>query len=107
MANGILAEWRNGETAANVKEVIDYNFRLLYERTKITEGFYKLFYKKDWRDGVITINYSDHRISNPSPQILMIDSGKYINVLGGFYVDSKGNIILESDIPYDGKVVVK
>lgn len=106
MISNIFKTWDNGASGKVVREAIEYNFDLLY--TRLNERvFSKSFVSSDWIDGVIRINYSEHRISSPSPHVLMLHDGNYIDVQGGVYIDSSDNIRLETDIPYDGRVVIK
>ena len=61
----------------------------------------------DWVDGDITILFDKHSIENPVVQLFMKDSDSFIPVLGGVKIDAEHNIILSTDLPFDGKVVVK
>ena len=63
--------------------------------------------KSDWVDGTITIPYSIHLKSNPVIQLFMLNDEKITLVIGGCSIDEHYNIILSTDIPFDGKVVIK
>lgn len=98
--------WNNGDSGQVVKDVIEYNFALLNKRLD-ERYFTKTFTSTDWKNGVITVDYYEHRINPPSPHVLMLNNGKYIDVYGGYYIDAENNIHLQSDIPFNGKVVIK
>ena len=93
---------------------------LIYDTTenvwyKYTSGFWKKcptiysldISKADWSDNTITINFSTHLIPNPIVQLFIKDGNTYSPVIGGVMVDSNYNVILSTDLPFDGKVVVK
>ena len=61
-----------------------------------------------WTNGMISIPYSFHKIEDPIVQLYILTSeNTYDTVLGGVSIDSSYNIILSSDIPFKGKVVIK
>lgn len=61
-----------------------------------------------WNDGTVSIPYSSHKIEDPMVQLYILTSeNTYDTVLGGVSIDSSYNIILSSDIPFKGKVVIK
>lgn len=106
MSEKSLRTWRNGDSGAYVKEVIEHNFNILNEKLN-NRCFSKSFTTSDWDSGIIRIDYYEHRFSNPSPSIYFLYNGVYLEVCGGFTIDSKNNIFLESDMPFEGKVVVR
>lgn len=63
--------------------------------------------ESDWTNNEITINFSTHLISNPVVQLFIKDGNNYSPVIGGISVDNDFNIVLSTDIPFEGKVVVK
>lgn len=60
-----------------------------------------------WKDNAISIPFEEHTIPNPNVQVFILNSNNYEPVFGGFQIDNEFNIILLSDLPFDGKVVVK
>lgn len=106
MATGELKKWENGARGGYVKEVIDYNFQFLNNRID-DRSYSKTFTISNWRNGIIDIDYHEHRIESPTPQVMMFYDGKYVDVYGGYYIDSSNGVHLQSDIPFDGKVVIK
>ena len=61
----------------------------------------------DWIGNQIIINYETHLVSNPTVQIYMESNGRNIPVLGGYEIDEDNNIVLTTDMAYQGKVVIK
>ena len=61
----------------------------------------------DWVNGNITILFDQHSIENPVVQLFMKNNDSFIPVLGGVKIDDKHNITLSTDLPFDGKVVIK
>lgn len=106
MDSNTMLKWVNGASGQRVREIIEHNFDVL--NTRLNERvFAKSFISSDWQNGVIKIDFYEHRISAPSPHVLMLYNGNYVDVQGGAYIDTKDNVYLQADIPYDGKVVIK
>lgn len=63
--------------------------------------------KTDWTNNEITISFTTHLITNPIVQLFIKDGNSYSPVIGGVSVDNGFNITLSTDMPFDGKVVVK
>lgn len=61
----------------------------------------------DWTDNSISILFEHHGIKSPIVQLFMKNENSFIPVIGGTDVDSAHNIILTTDLPFDGKVVIK
>ena len=61
----------------------------------------------DWAGNSINILFDQHGVENPVVQLLMESGGSFIPVIGGVEVDSAHNITLLTDLPFDGKVVIK
>ena len=61
----------------------------------------------DWTDNTINILFNQHGIENPVVQLFMGNEDSYTPVLGGVKIDSEYNIVLSTDLPFDGKVVIK
>ena len=60
----------------------------------------------DWNSGVITINYSEYKKANPCVEVYMRTDNGYSPVYGGYAFTDDG-IELQSDMPYNGKVVIR
>ena len=100
----MIKTWRNGAKGEEVKAIIDYNFKAISEAlNKYTRDIYT----SDWTDNNITILYENHRVENPNVQLFIKDSGSFAPVSGGVKIDSEHNIILSTDLPFDGRIVVK
>lgn len=61
----------------------------------------------DWINNSVKILFNQHGIKNPTVQLFMGDESSFIPVLGGVEIDSAYNITLSTDLPFDGKVVIK
>lgn len=61
----------------------------------------------DWQNNEIVIAKSVHGRRNPIVELYILNGKTYEAVLGGVFVDSGYNITLRSDVPFDGKVVIK
>ena len=61
----------------------------------------------DWQDKKIQIPFTQHGIKYPIVQLFMKHNSSFIPVLDGAEIDSEYNIILSTDLPFNGKVVVK
>ena len=64
------------------------------------------FLKSDWESGYISIPYSDYKKTNPCIDLYAKFEDEYCLVYGGYKIVSDG-IKLQSDIAYDGKVVIR
>ena len=60
-----------------------------------------------WINNSITISFDKHRIKNPVVQLSMAIDNSFVPVLGGVKIDSNYNVILSTDSPFAGKVVIK
>lgn len=100
----MIKTWRNGAQGAEVKNVIDYNFNIL---SKALKKYTQDINANDWIDNIIDIPFSKHGVENPTVQLFIEDDGSFSLVLGGIKIDSEYNIILSTDLPFDGRVVVK
>ena len=61
----------------------------------------------DWAGNTINILFEQHGVENPVVQLLIESGGSFIPVLGGVEVDSTNNVTLLTDLPFDGRVVIK
>lgn len=67
----------------------------------------RYIYVDSWIDNTITILFEEHGIKKPIVQLYIKDGDVFIPVLGGIRVDSEYNVILSTDLPFDGKVIIK
>lgn len=63
--------------------------------------------KSDWFDGEILIPYQVHLVSSPTVQLFILTENDYEAVLGGVKINSNHDIILRSDLEFEGKVVIQ
>lgn len=71
-------------------------------------GYSKAISFSDW--GVtqsVVVPFSEHLTPNPAVYLYILCNGEYELVHGGYSVDSNFNIILLTDLAFEGKVVVK
>lgn len=61
----------------------------------------------DWVDNSMTISFDQHGVKNPVIQLHIKNGNLFVPVIGGVEIDSKDNVILSTDLPFDGKVVIK
>ena len=61
----------------------------------------------DWKNNTIQIDATQHAVSNPMVEMFIFSRGSFIPVFGGIEVDNQNNVILSSDMPFNGKVVIK
>ena len=114
-----MDSWVNGAQGSDVKRIIDNNFDILDKRTlKINDDMSKLdsssinFVASDWSfvDGLktytISIPYANYNKKNPCVEVYVKSGYDYSVVYGGYMLVENG-IALQSDIPYEGKVVIR
>ncbi len=102
-----MKTWTIGASGEEVRKVIDGNFDTLYNALKDVEKRYvREFSEDDWEFGEITIPFSAYKKQNPCVETFMKDGSHYMPVFAGYeIVDSC--VTLQSDIPYEGKVVIR
>lgn len=100
----MIKTWKNGAKGEEVKKVIDYNFNTL---SKFAKKYTQSIDSNDWIDNVISIPFSKHGIENPTVQLLIDNGGSFTTVIGGVKMDSEHNVILSTDLPFDGRVVIR
>lgn len=61
----------------------------------------------NWINNTITLPYSEHMVSTPNVQLFMLNAGKYIPVLGSISIDTDYNIVLSTDMIFEGRVVIR
>ena len=114
-----MDSWVNGAQGSDVKRIIDNNFDILDKRTlKINDDMSKLnpssinFIASDWnfvsglRTYDISIPYANYNKENPCVEVYVKNGNDYSVVYGGYIIAESG-IVLQSDIPYEGKVVIR
>ena len=99
--------WNNGDSGKTVKEVIDKNFKNFDERIRQTvERTVFYFSASDWADGIIFISYSQYNKPNPCVDVYIKNGTGYSLVYDGYEIRDTG-IELQSDMAYEGKVVIR
>lgn len=102
-----ISTWRNGDSGKIVKEIIDTNFtNLNVQIGQLSQKYIYSFSKADWNDGIIFISYSEYLKQNPCIELYVKTSGGYSPVVGGYEINNNG-ISLQTDLPYDGRVVIR
>ena len=61
----------------------------------------------DWKNNSIKILFNQHGIENPVVQLFVKSEDSFSPVLGGIEIDSAYNVTLSTDLPFNGKVVIK
>ena len=102
-----IKTWQYGDNGETVKDIIDSNFRYLNEQVApMYHGWQRDFRASDWVKGIISIPYSQYKRDNPRVDVYVKNNGGYSPVYGGY--EMKGDRIeLQSDIPYEGRVVIR
>ena len=100
----MIKTWRNGAKGEEVKAIIDYNFNVV---SKALKKHTKDISVSDWINNNIFIPFSEHGIENPTVQLFVKSDDSFDIVFGGVKVDSEYNVTLSTDLPFDGRVVVK
>jgi hypothetical protein len=100
----MIKTWRNGAQGSEVKKIIDYNFNAL---SKALKRYTEDIDVGNWTDNNIVIPFIKHSIESPTVQLFIEDDGSFAPVLGGVKIDSEYNVILSTDLPFNGRVVIK
>ena len=100
----LFKTWRNGAKGGEVKSIIDYNFNVA---SKALKKYTQNINADDWTDNSIYIPFSKHSFENPTVQLFIEYDGSFTPVLGGVKIDSEYNVTLSTDLPFDGKVVIR
>ena len=122
-----MESWVNGAMSSEVKRVIDNNFEVLDKRTaKINDDILRLinnetsklnplsieFATSEWifvdslKTYIISVPYEGYNMDNPCIEVYIKNENRYSLVYGGYTIGEQG-IELQSDIPYEGKVVIR
>lgn len=125
--------WVNGAKGSDVKKVIDNNFDVLDKRaTKINERMAEInnhmdeidrhmlnldpldrsFTASDWffdensKVYIISISSADYNKTNPCVEVYIKNEDSYSLVYGAYKIVQNG-VDLHSDIPYEGRVIIR
>lgn len=122
-----MESWVNGEKGSEVKRIIDSNFDILDKRTKkMNDDILKLedsnasnspslkieFIVSNWvfvenlKTYIISIPYENYKNENPCVEVYIKNEDGYSSVYGG-YIIKESAIDLQSDMPYEGRVVIR
>ena len=116
-----MDSWANGAKASEVQRVINGNFDTLDRRTneldrrmleldRITEErnatYIKDFVVSEWVSGIIPIKQSEYNKTIPRIELYIKNEDGYSIVYGGYEIKNYG-VELQSDIPYEGRVVIR
>ena len=108
-----MDSWNNGAKASDVKRIIDNNFDILDKRTINVQTYIESkFVASKWtfdsnlETYTISIPYSDYNKKNPWVMLYIKNGNGYSPVYGG-YIVHEDSIELQSDIPYEGRVVIR
>ena len=102
-----LKFWQNGSKGSEVKEIIETNFKNINAQLgQVASPYVQTFTVSDWKNGAIFIDYSAYSRQNPCIDLFVKNGNAYSFVYGGYEIKNNG-IELQSDIAYDGKVVIR
>ena len=102
-----MKSWNNGDSGSTVKKIIDENFAELERRANQVESMYtREFTTKEWDSGEILIDYLHYSKPNPKVELYIRRSAGYESVIGGYEITNRG-VIIQSDMVFDGKVVIR
>ena len=114
-----MNSWINGEKGSEVRRIIDNNFDILDKRTiKINKDISKMiplgidFVVSDWvftegsQTYTISIPYEVYSRVNPCVEVYIKNKDGYSFVYAGHMLREYG-IDLQSDMPYEGRVVIR
>ena len=102
-----LVFWQNGDSGKTVQQAIETSFKYINDQLNRVSNVYVLDFKtSDWNDGKIIIGYSEHLKLNPSVDLYVKNGNGYSLVYGGYEITS-GDIELQSDLAYEGRVVIR
>lgn len=105
-----MQSWANGAKGEEVKRIIDENFDFLEKSiNQFAKVYVKDFTQADWGSGAgsIYIPFSEYNKETPFVELFIKNAkNQYSTVYGGYTVDKNG-VLLQSDIPYEGRVVIR
>lgn len=105
----MLKVLRNRAGAKEVRDTINYNFDAVSKALAANERveYIQNISANDWVNNSISIPFTKHCIKTPTVQLLVKDEDSFDIVLGGVNIDSEYNVILSTDLLFDGRVVIK
>ena len=102
-----LVFWQNGDTGKKVKEAIEASFNNINNQLNLLSRIAVFDFKvSDWNGGRIFIDYSIYSKQNPCVDVYIKNVNRYSPVYGGYEILSN-SIELLSDMPYEGRVVIR
>ena len=114
-----MDSWKNGAQGSEVRNIIDNNFDILDKRTNnikdrlsnleptgITFASSTWVYVENSKTYTIFIPYSDYKKANPCVEVYIKNEDGYSPVRGGHKIKNNG-VELQSDLAYEGKVVIR
>ena len=102
-----IDKWKFGDNGEGVKNIIDANFANLNDQVnQLTNRWEQDFKISDWVNGKISLAYSQYKKINPCVDLYIKSESGYSSVYGGYEIKPNG-IELRSDLPYEGKVVIR
>ena len=102
-----MKTWNNGDSGKIVKEAIEYNFSNLDHRVSNLAGSYThSFTQSGWSDNTIFIPYSEYMKDSPQVELYIKIGDDYTPVFGGYIIKEVG-VELQTDKPYEGRVVIR
>ena len=106
-----LVFWQNGDSGKTVKNAIETSFKNVNEQLsqlsqKHDSSYVFDFAVSDWNNGKITIDYSAYLKQNPCVHLYIKNGNKYSFVCGDYIITASG-IELQSDLAYEGRVVIR
>ena len=102
-----MKTWENGALGGTVQKIIEENFAELESAiNRLSSVYTQTFKSSEWRDGSIFIDAFRYNKIDPSVELYIKQPVGYEPVIGGYKVSNSG-VELQSDIAFDGKVVIK
>lgn len=102
-----LVFWQNGDSGKTVQKAIETSFKNINEQLNQVSNVCVFDFKKsDWNSGKIIIAYSSYLRQNPCIDLYIKNNNGYSFVYGGYEITEDG-IELQSDLAYEGRVVIR
>lgn len=73
----------------------------------LARAFTVEFSANEWSNNIIEIPFSMHKKEDPVAHLFMKTNSGYTSVISETTVDSNFNIVLSSDLAFEGKVIIK
>lgn len=97
MANSVYKSKYSGE---EIDAILDF------VKTNLSSPIKKPISVSDWSNGVIQIPFKEHNIKSPQVALFMSNEGTYEMVFGAITINSNNDIIIKSDLPFDGEIII-